>query len=74
MTGVGDVDLGAPILGLSAPKSGNIQRKPKTGAHGAAWNIKRGARVIRLERATALKKKEKGRKMLLLFRYRVERA
>lgn len=42
MTGVGDVDLGAPVLGLSAPKSGNIQRKPKTGAHGAAWNIKRG--------------------------------
>ena len=42
VTGVGDVDLGAPILGLSAPKSGNIQRKPKTGAHGATWNVKRG--------------------------------
>ena len=35
---------------------------------------KAGARVIRLERAAALKKKEKGRKRLLLFRYRVERA
>lgn len=35
---------------------------------------KAGARVIRLERAIALKKKEKERKRILLFRYRVERA
>ena len=33
-----------------------------------------GGEGIRLERATALKKKEKERKRILLFRYRVERA